>query len=154
MTGTLAVDDATYAAQLSFHGNHGEKSKTYTGPRDQIHLLPCAIARDVVDYLGVEVTPEQAAALSEPCLPSTELFDQAAERYDRALVRDYYRVRTTFWHNMAQAGAHPVDGRYAAAGRDGARRKVHRGRCWSWWASGPTGRPSSSPGPPSPGAGC
>jgi len=55
-TGTLAIDEATYRAELTFHGEHGEQRKVYSGPREQIHTLPCAIAQDVVDYMGVKPT--------------------------------------------------------------------------------------------------
>ena len=80
-TGTLAVDEKTYTAELTFHGEHGERPKSYTGPRDQIHLLPCLIAQDVLDYLRVRPTAQQRAVLAEPPLTSTEQLDRVAAGY-------------------------------------------------------------------------
>ncbi len=102
VTGVLRVREQDYAAVLVFHGVNGKRTETFTGPRDQIHLLPGRIARAVVDYLGVEVTPAQAAALAEPCLPSTEVFDQAAEHYCEWLPPHTSIVSRTLWERLAQ----------------------------------------------------
>ncbi len=93
-TGTLAVDDATYKAELTFHGEHGERKKTYSGTRDQLYKLPCLIARDVVDYMGVKLTPEQSAALDEPCLTSTEQLDAVADYYPYLTENWFYTDRS------------------------------------------------------------
>jgi ankyrin repeat protein len=98
-TGTLAVLDDGYHADLTFHGAAGEEKKTYEGPRDQLHVLPCRIAEDVVDYLGVEVTESQRAALRTPMLSGTDVFREVAERYYSFwLLRGTWEV---FWEDLA-----------------------------------------------------
>lgn len=89
-TGTLAMDEKIYTAVLTFHGEHGERTKTYTAPRDQIHLLPCLIAQDVVDYLGVHVTPQQRAALAEPTLTSADQFERMAAGFHYLTENIFY----------------------------------------------------------------
>ena len=89
-TGTLAMDARMYTAELTFHGEHGERPKSYTGPRNQIHLLPCLIAQDVLDYLRVRPTAQQRAVLAEPTLTSTEQLDRVAAGF-------YYMSENMFW---------------------------------------------------------
>ena len=79
-TGTLKVEGGSYTAQLTFHGEHGTQQKAYGGPLDELHRLPCLIARDAVDYMGVALTEEQRQTMAESPLGSTELFEEAAER--------------------------------------------------------------------------
>jgi cytohesin len=79
-TGRLEVEGGSYAAALTFHGENGEQQKTHDGPLEELHRLPCLIARDVVDYMGVELTAEQRQAMAASPLGSTELFEEAAER--------------------------------------------------------------------------
>ncbi len=101
VTGTLAMDGRFYKAQLVFHGDHGKRTKLYIGPREEVYRLPCAIARDVVAYMGVKPTAEQAAALSEPCLPSSEAFDREADRFLELLPDQGSIVNDSFWTDIA-----------------------------------------------------
>ncbi|MFO8007206.1 MAG: hypothetical protein R6V05_05645, partial [Candidatus Brocadiia bacterium] len=80
-TGTLEVADDGFVASVTFRGAHGEKEREYRGPRDELHRLPCRMARDVLDYMEVGLTEEQEQHVAEPPLCSTELFDEVASAF-------------------------------------------------------------------------
>ncbi len=77
-TGTLEVTEEEFLAKLTLRGEHGEEKREHGGPRNELHLLPCRIARDVLEYMEVSLTPDQRQYVSEPPLNSTELFDEVA----------------------------------------------------------------------------
>jgi len=79
VSGTLQMTADSYAANLTFQGEKGTKLKTYEGARSELQKLPCRIARDIIDYMAIPLTPEQERALQTPPLSSVELFDEVAD---------------------------------------------------------------------------
>jgi cytohesin len=104
-TGTLSMGDDQYVARLTFHGQNGERRETYSGPAEEIYRLPCRIAEDVVDYMGVEVTVEQRGHLRRPMLNSKALLDQAADR-----ILSFWREGVpwvSFWEELLEEDPTP-----------------------------------------------
>ncbi|MFO7957174.1 MAG: ankyrin repeat domain-containing protein [Candidatus Brocadiia bacterium] len=101
-TGTLRMGDDQYEARLTFHGQNGERRETYSGPAEEIYRLPCRIAADLVDYMGIDPTHEQRAALARPPVSSTELFGEAAERYPISLNSFFWHMSDPFWETFCR----------------------------------------------------
>lgn len=100
VTGNLSVGEETYTATLTFHGENGRQVKKHEGSRDRMHELPCLIAKDVVDYLGVSLSSAQKEYLARPPLNSTELFEQVAD-----WVPPFYYFserRIVFWRRLVK----------------------------------------------------
>jgi len=80
-TGELKVSGDAYLARITIHGENGIRKKEYTGSRNELHRLPCLIARDVLDYIGISLSEQQSRTVMTPLLHSTQLFEEVAENY-------------------------------------------------------------------------
>ena len=96
-TGALEVSDEQYVAGLTFHGARGTEEHQYTGPKEELHILPCLIAADVVRYMYGRIWAQPEELVMKPCVGSTEDFDAVAERYTDLVPMTNY---CPFWKEV------------------------------------------------------